>query len=337
MKNTVIVVGAGPGGLSVAGGLKANGIDDVLVIDCGTIGQSWLDYPPETRLLSESSPTKDENMICDVPVSEVCANIPHPTHVMYQRYLHHVVTSKNIQVKEQTKIEHVTYDEQQKLFILTASTGEQFEASYLVWAAGMYSTPNEKLSSSACFIHYSRIQQWDHIQEDNLTVVGSANGASEVVMQLAKPGRTIRLLCSHTYEIPEPIDCLWKENMQFVKDLEKQGLVDIVEDFRVKEVRHDDTQFIIESSEGKILTSPTKPIICIGFLPNITAIKDLVKESKDTHDCMLELGSAHQSTLQPNLYVAGAIGKMQGEEGFIRGFRVYAHTIAEDIAKKMHA
>ena len=98
----VCVVGAGPGGLSVAAALIDQGLrtEELMILDRGDIGQAWLDYPPETHLLSESSPTKDDNMIADIPTSEVFSNIPHPSHVMYQKYLQYVADKKHLKFKK---------------------------------------------------------------------------------------------------------------------------------------------------------------------------------------------------------------------------------------------
>ncbi|PWU23693.1 hypothetical protein C5B42_02170 [Candidatus Cerribacteria bacterium 'Amazon FNV 2010 28 9'] len=330
----VIIVGAGSGGLSVACSLQKQGINDVLVIDEGEVGQAWANYPPETHLLSETNDQKDENMIDDVPLKEVCPNIPHPSHMMYQKYLQEVVKRHELNVLSYTRVERVVRNEETENWTLFAANNTTFSCTYLVWAAGMYSTPNECLSTKHCYIHYSHIQDWSNITDKEIYVVGSANGATEVVMQLARPGRKVYLLCSKTYDIPLPIDCLWKENMQFVKDLEKQGLVDIIENFRTKDVSHDDLEYIITGEDGTIIHAPTRPIMCIGFLPNIEPVHEFVSETKDQHDAMLELDEHHESKKHTNLYFAGAIGKSTSEEGFIRGFREYAHIIAEDIKQK---
>lgn len=325
-----IIVGAGPGGLSCAIHLLETGVKDVLILDRGQVGQSWLDYPPETRLLSESGKEKDENMIASIPVWEFIENVPHPSHTMYQKYLSEVAQQKKLQINEGTDVISVTYDSEKKLFSLTTNY-QLLTTSYLVWATGMYATPNEQLACSGCFIHYSRIQDWKHIKEDNVTVIGGANGASEVVIQLAQPGRKVRLICSSPFEVPQPIDCLWKENRQLIKDLQNQGLVQVIENFRVKKIYHDDLEFIIESNETKILRSPTRPIVCIGFLPNIEPVRGLVDIKIDGHDQFLGIDASHQSTKTPHLFFAGTIGKLTHDDGFIRSFREFGKTIAQKI------
>jgi pyruvate/2-oxoglutarate dehydrogenase complex dihydrolipoamide dehydrogenase (E3) component len=169
--------------------------------------------------------------------------------------------------------------------------------------------------------------------------VGSANGASSVVLELAKPGRKVNLVVSHTYEVPQPIDCLWKEQMQFIQELEKQGLVTITENFRVKRIYDlpDEKKFVLESETGQKMKVNSRPIVCTGFSPNIGPINELVEVSHADHDPLLVLDKAHQSKKQPGLYVGGAIGKFQHEEGFIRFFRDFGKVITLDIQQKLAA
>lgn len=327
----VIIVGAGPGGLSVAAALLKQGVSNILVVDRGSIGQSWLDYPPETKLLSETNPTSDENMIADMSVNAVCENIPHPTHLMYQYYLQCVCDSLHIPFSKKVEVTAVSTDEKTNDFLLSTNKGT-LKTKRLVWATGIYSSPNQLPGSEHCYIHYAKIQNWNHIKEKEVTVVGSANGACEVVMQLAQPGRKIHLVCSHTFDVPLPIDCLWKENRLFVKDLMNQGLVDITENFRVTSIVRDNSGYMLSDETGKSIHATTKPILCIGFAPNIAIIKKLISTHEEGHETVIDLDQAHQSTITPGLYLAGALGKKNADEGFIRFFRNFGPVIAKDIA-----
>lgn len=331
----VIIIGAGPGGITVAAALKDHGVEDVVLLDKGTIGQSWLDYPTDTHLLSESSETHDDNMIAGVSVSDVLPHIPHPSHILYQKYLEEVVKQKGLTVISDVMVEQVSFDADAKVFLLNCRNDVFYSCRFLVWAAGMYSTPNENLDTEGCYVHYAHMPYLEEVTAPEVTIVGSSNGASGVVMQLAKPGRVVHLVTSHEYVVPEPIDCLWKEQMHFIQDLAKQGLVHIIENFRVKRIYKDGEQYVLESEDGKKHTAAKRPIICTGFLPNIQPIKDLVNEVQQERETMLELDQAHQSKKQPGLYIAGAIGKLKPDEGFIRFFRNFGDIIAEDVQKQL--
>lgn len=336
---SVIIVGAGPGGLSVAGALLDAGLkkEELLVLDKGAVGQAWLDYPADTRLLSESSPTKDDNEIAGVSTSEVFPNIPHPNHIMYQKYLDHVAKVRQIPVETDVTVEKVLFDEATQTFVIELRDERQLRAKHVVWAAGMYYTPNDEMNMEGCSIHYAKLPYIEDIDAKEVTVVGSANGASGVVMLLAQPGRKITLVVSREYLIPEPIDCLWKENMQFVKDMEKQGLVEIVENFRVKQIYKENDTYVLESEKGQKLTTPERPIICTGFLPNIAPIELLVNVSCEDRETQVELDDSHQSVRQPGLYLAGVIGRLAHDNGFIVSFREFGEPIAKSIMGKLSA
>jgi putative flavoprotein involved in K+ transport len=330
----VIIVGAGPGGLSVAAALADQGIKDLVVLEKGAVGQAWLDYPSDTRLLSETTEKTDDNMISDVSFAEVFPNIPHPSHVMYQKYLSEVALQKKIEVINFIEIDDVHYDQDNHTFWLRTPDSREFTCTYLVWAAGMFYTPNEDLDCEGCFVHYSKIPYFEGITDKEVTVVGSANGASGVVMQLAEPGRVVTLISSRPYEIQEPIDSLAKENMQFVKDLENQGLVKIIENFRAKKIYSQDGKYVLESETGETLTVPNRPIVCIGFLPSVEQVKDLVEFSED-EDCFLALSEHNESLKQPNFFVAGTIGKHTNDQGFIKEFRKFGPVVAKTIRERI--
>ncbi|CAN5284818.1 NAD(P)-binding domain-containing protein [soil metagenome] len=340
--HTVIIIGAGPGGLAVAADLADRGIECV-VFEKGDIGQSWLIYPSDTHLLSESTERKghhDENMIAGVPTSAVFPHIPHPNHIMYQKYLEHVAQVKKLHVELGAEINSVIYNPQLKKFLITKHNDEEVLADYVVWAAGMYSTPNEDMQCEGAYIHYAQMPYLEEMSDPIITVVGGANGASSVVLELAKPGRVVNLVVSHTYEIPLPIDCLWKEQMSFIQELERQGLVKIIENFRVKRIYDEmndkgKTHFILESETGKKMTVSSRPIICTGFKPNIEPIKEMIDIIPDDHDAFLDMDAHHQSKKQRGLYIAGAIGKFDAESGFIRFFRDFGSVIGGEIARQI--
>jgi len=332
----VIIVGAGPGGLSVAGALLDHGIDSkkLLVLDRGLAGQAWLDYPADTHLLSASSADKDDNKIAGVDTSEVFPNIPHPSHVMYQKYLDHVVNRRHIPVRPHTTVESVVFNPEQKVFVLNLRDESMLCCNHLVWAAGMYSTPNEDMNMEGCYIHYAKMPYLNNLDAKEVTVVGGANGATGIVMAVAQPGRKVNMLVSQDYEVPQPVDCMWKENMVFVKNLGKQGLVNIIENFRVKRIYKKDDTYFLESEDGKVMESADKPIICTGFHPNIEPVKSMVAEYCEDHETRLTLDEHHQSTLQQGLYFAGVIGRLEHDSGFIVSFRDFGEPIAKSILKK---
>ncbi len=314
----------------MAAALKDHGIDDVILLERGVVGQAWLEYPAETHLLSETAVSHDDNMIAGISLASVFPNIPHPSHVLYQKYLAAIAEAKQLKIKERHKVRDIIFDPKRALFRVLTNHGE-LKCEFLVWAAGMYSTPSQDLEGQECYTHYAKIADFSKITDQAVTVIGSANGASGVVMELAKPGRRITLVSPHPYTIPQPIDCLWKENMVFVQDLEKQGLVEIVEDFRVGSVKKSAEGYQVTSTEGKTMTVPNKPIVCIGFKPNIGPIMELVDEVRVDHETKLAISPAHESLKRPKLFLAGCVGKLEADKGTIMFFRDFGIPIAKKI------
>ena len=60
-KVDVVVVGGGPAGIGVAVALRAAGVDDVLVLERGAIGESFRKWPTEAR-----TQCRPRNFHCDI-------------------------------------------------------------------------------------------------------------------------------------------------------------------------------------------------------------------------------------------------------------------------------
>ncbi|MEM9899314.1 MAG: NAD(P)-binding domain-containing protein, partial [Pseudomonadota bacterium] len=100
---TVAIVGAGPAGLGVARVLRDLAIPDVWVFERGKIGQSFLDWPVETRLLTPSFPANvfgvtDLNAISYDSSPGWSLRSEHPDGRSYARYLEFATSSFGLNV-----------------------------------------------------------------------------------------------------------------------------------------------------------------------------------------------------------------------------------------------
>ena len=91
-KMRVAIIGAGPAGLGMARVFKDLGIGNVWVLERGQIGQSFLNWPAETRLLTPSFPgnvfgVTDLNAISFDSSPGWSLRSEHPSGPAYARYL----------------------------------------------------------------------------------------------------------------------------------------------------------------------------------------------------------------------------------------------------------
>jgi putative flavoprotein involved in K+ transport len=334
---TVCIVGAGPGGLSTAAALIAQGVKDVVVLERGEIGQAWLDYPHETHLLSESTPERDDNMIAGVDTDEVFPHIPHPSHLAYQKYLHHVADSLGVRVHTHTVVTSVKKNpEAQPGFTISTSRGT-YTAQVVVWAAGQYDCPDACVPDADAYLHYGELtEEVEATLGDKVTVIGGGNGATGTVMRLARPGRVVTLITAHAYQPPEPIDTLWKEHMELVKQMNLNGLVNIIDETRVERVQKTESGYLLTNSTGWSLTVQDKPIACLGFHPSVGPLSDMVTTKEVDGQEVLDLDEYHQSNQTKGLYLAGCVGQISPGFGLIAQFRNFGAKIASHVVATHH-
>ena len=55
--NKVVIIGAGPSGIGMAIALIEMGLDDILILDKGQVGESFKNWPLSTRFITPSFTT----------------------------------------------------------------------------------------------------------------------------------------------------------------------------------------------------------------------------------------------------------------------------------------
>eukprot|EP00038_Savillea_parva_P006869 m.166437 g.166437 ORF g.166437 m.166437 type:complete len:432 (-) comp12689_c0_seq1:119-1414(-) len=114
---TVVVVGAGPAGLGCAVLLKECAIE-CIVLERGRIGESFLQWPAETRFISPSFTgnffgSVDLNAITPDSSPAYGLQTEHPTGAEYCRYLNDVVSTTKVDVRTGVEVLDVTGAEAQ--------------------------------------------------------------------------------------------------------------------------------------------------------------------------------------------------------------------------------
>ena len=132
----VAIVGAGPAGLGVARVLRDLAIPDVWVLERGQIGQSFLDWPAETRLLTPSFPgnvfgVTDLNAISFDSSPGWSLRNEHPSGPAYAKYLEYAADAFGLNV--QCGVDVAQIDPVDAGFVVQTNHGA-FKADFVIWA-----------------------------------------------------------------------------------------------------------------------------------------------------------------------------------------------------------
>ncbi len=177
----VVIVGAGPAGLSVAGTLRRAGVP-ALVLDRGRVGQTWRDVYPFVRLHTrrEAAALVGRALPPTAPVF--------PDRAAFLAYLEAYARDEDLHVHGDAPIERVRREGD--LWRLEGPTGS-WSTRQLVWAAGVWSAPvRPTWSATSSFagraFHVADAWRLDELEGRRVVIVGAGNSAKDVAVAAAR-------------------------------------------------------------------------------------------------------------------------------------------------------
>ena len=193
----VAVIGAGPAGLGVARVLRGLAIPDVWVLERGFVGQSFRDWPAETKLLTPSFPGNvfgitDLNAMSYDSSPGWSLRAEHPGGLAYARYLEQPVEAYGLNVQCGVDVQSITPEDEG--FTLNTNHGA-FTADYVIWACGQFGAPSGKgLRGAELGRHYGTVDTWAEIEGDEAYIIGGYESGIDAALGLAGNGKKVHVL-----------------------------------------------------------------------------------------------------------------------------------------------
>jgi putative flavoprotein involved in K+ transport len=201
----VIVIGAGPAGLSTSYFLKRNGLTHV-VFERGNAGESWRSQRWNSFRLN--SP----NRLNELPGNNYFENDTEGfcTSSDYVSSLKEYIDKFQLSVLENANVKSVDKQKGTKLFTVDILTDEGLQTYYsqqLVVASGYQSeakVPNisKNIPLHVHQLHASEYRDPKHLVDGNILVVGSAQSGCQIADDLADAGRRVYLSTSMVARVP---------------------------------------------------------------------------------------------------------------------------------------
>jgi thioredoxin reductase len=311
-KTEVVIVGAGPAGLGCAALLKQMGIEDneLLVLEKGEIGQTFLDWPESMRFITPSFPSNgyhqtDLNAITPDTSPAFTTGKEHLNGKEYAKYLSMVAQHYNIKIETHTFLKRVIKLPDQDGFELKTDL-MTIRCNYLIWAGGEYHSPNMSAFAGAELCkHNSEISLWNNLDKGDYIVIGGYESGVDAAYNLAKSGNKVTILdfVSNTANTYDPSLVLSPYTAERLANLSKRDNVELDNNFRVNSVEIKENNYVVTSSCGKIIVSKYPPINCTGFDINLGPVSELFHYQVNGYP---SINKFDESSKARNLFLAGS-------------------------------
>ncbi|MBB5172918.1 YpdA family putative bacillithiol disulfide reductase [Texcoconibacillus texcoconensis] len=323
-REKIIIIGAGPCGLSAAIALQDRGYDP-LIIEKGNVVHSIFHYPTHQQFFS----TSEKLAIGNVPFYSTERKPKRNEALVYYR---EVVNQKGLRINTYEKVTSVDKQKDGHFII----TGEQrhgkvteYETDYLVVATGYYDSPNMMGIPGEEYDHVFHYFKEAHpFFNQNVAIIGGKNSAVDAALALhnvgAKPTVIYR---GETYSksikpwiLPE-FDALVQKKE-----------IDMIFEAEICEITKNEVIYKHKGNEKKL---PADFVFAMtGYHPDHSFIKKMGVEVDDdtgrpVYDCET------METNVENIFIAGVIAAgNNANEIFIENGRHHGAWIAEEIERK---
>lgn len=313
MKNyDVVIVGAGPAGVGISSMLKDFGVENMIVLERGKIGETFDKWPEEMRFITPSFTTNfwaqmDLNSIATGTSPAFTLETEHPTGKEYAKYLRTLSEHFELPILEDTDVEKVSFSNEE--FTIDIKNGIKMKSKFLIWAAGEYQYPNlESFSGSELCMHNSKVESWKQVKGDEFYVIGGNESGIDAAINLSKLGNKVHVLDEKSdpdAKITDPSETLTPYTVDRLMDEIIHERITLVANSKVENVKLENNKYSIsvEGDSSLQYQSDVPPILATGFTSSLSMVKDLF----DWHESgsHVLLNEHDESRKTPGLFLVG--------------------------------
>ncbi|MEP5762402.1 MAG: NAD(P)-binding domain-containing protein [Litoreibacter sp.] len=340
----VAIVGAGPAGLGVARVLRDLAIPDVWVLERGQIGQSFLNWPAETRLITPSFQGNvfgitDLNAISYDSSPGWSLRCEHPDGKSYAEYLELAADAFGVNVQcgvDVASIEPQHEGLKEEGFVIETNRG-RFTADFVIWACGHFGEPSSKgLPGANLGRHYGTVPSWQDIPGDQIYVIGGYEAGIDAAIGLAQAGKDVVVLDHSAPWLDgdkDPSCSLSPYTHQRLGAAQKSLSITLLPDVEVIALEQEQNAVHILSGDGRSWLSDGPPILATGFGTGTKRVSEWFDYNPNGTPL---LTPQDESTSMPGLFLVGPEVSHHGHLFcFIYKFRQRFAVVARTIAARM--
>ncbi|TFB24098.1 YpdA family putative bacillithiol disulfide reductase [Filobacillus milosensis] len=319
----VIIIGAGPCGLSAALELKKQGIDPLL-IEKGNVANAIYNYPTHQTFFSSSEKLEIGGM-------PFISERQKPVRNEALTYYRTVADRGQLRINNYEKVTQITKNKNKYILKTETYLGNynKYQAEYVIIATGYYDHPNKLGVKGEELPHVNHYFKEAHpFFKKNVVVVGGKNSAVDATLELEKAGANVTVLYRGADYSPSVKPWI----LPLFESLVNHRKIGMSFKAHVKEIRQKDLIVDIDGEEEIIEADYV--FAMIGYHPDQSFLKhtgvDIDEETgRPTFD------RHTMETNLENIYIAGVIAAgYNNNEIFIENGRHHGELIAESIIKK---
>ncbi len=343
----VIVVGAGAAGVGVGMALKAVGVESMILLERGAVGESFRRWPEDMRFITPSFTSNavglvDLNAVHHSTSPAFSLEEEHPAGRQYAQYLDAVAHYADLPVQTGVDVRSVATNNNG--FSLETNGGA-YHARFVVWAAGEFQYPRKGgFTGAELCVHNSAVDAWRSWKGESIAVIGGYESGIDAAWHLSRAGKSVVVIDPagpwNESDESDPSLVLSPYTMARFRQMEQEHPEGLVR-FLAEKVRRVDArtgQFIVRTETHDIMTD-SRPVLATGFQGSLTLIRDLLDWDASEEFPVLTQ-AADESTRTPGLFICGPMVRHQTANGvailcFIYKFRMRFALIAAAIAARM--
>lgn len=317
----VLIVGAGPCGLSCGIEAKKNGLN-YAILDKGSITESIRRYPINMTFFSSA----DMIAIGDVPFTSLNLR---PSRIEALKYYRKVAEHFQLDIHIFTEVRNIK--QEGEIFVLQTSKGE-YRTKKVVLAIGYYDIPRDLGIPGENLPHVTHYYDEPfRYTMTNAVVVGGANSAIEVALDLYRNGANVTVI--HQFDWFDKTAKYW-----IVPDMENRVKKEEVKAFFNSEVTEitDKEIFIRNIKTGKSSKVPADFVfLMVGYHPDAQFLRRVgIKLNGEM--LIPEIDPETFESNIPGIYMAGSvIGGEETAKVFIENGKLHAQPIIQHIKQKL--
>ena len=269
--NKVVIIGAGPSGIGMAIALIEMGLDDILILDKGQVGESFKIGHYQLVLSHLRLQQMDlEHRILTQSHFIVLLLLLLKEHISgkeYVQYLEALVQIYNLKIDQHTNVLDVSNNIDKDTYKIYTDQGT-IDAEYIFVATGNFSYPYKPFNHGR---HYSEIEKFSDIYGDLAVVIGGNESGFDAAINLALSGKIVDIYTNSTsykQEDADPSIRLSPYTHQRYEELKELGYpIRIHTEHVVKEIEYKMVNMLFNLTAYDDVKISEEPILATGFNP----------------------------------------------------------------------
>lgn len=312
----IIVVGAGPMGITVGIEAQKNGLS-CLLLEKGTYVDSIYHFPTNMTFFS----TSERLEIGDVPF---ISHGDKPTRAEALEYFRRVIQRWELSINN---YEEVTAVHKKDNHFEVTSTKNSYQAKHVIVATGFYGLPNlmNVPGEGLPKVHHYYKEPHPYINKD-VVVIGAANSACDVALELYYKQANVTMVVRGK-SINDRVKYWIKPN---IENRIKEGSIKAYFETEVTSIQQD--TITIANKDGEHVLKNDLVLAMTGFTPDYDFLKRCGITCLDDDYCSPQYNPDSHETNIEGLFLAGVVcGGLQTNKYFIENSKDHAEKIMQRI------